>query len=123
MLFTTTKNRYLTRGRGQICGARSEPYFPWPTCKMHYDLTMSHSGFYGWVWDAQYDPHGTVHIWMGGVLDCEEAYDRVKSLVGDDVGTSLATLSFIHRKNMYRNGLFNCRDVEDGDNMRDGVRK
>lgn len=105
-----------------MCGARSEPYFPWPTCKMHYELTMSHSGFYGWVWDAQYDPHGTVHIWLGGVLDCEEAYARVKSLVGDDAGTQLATLSFIHRKNMYREDMFKCR-VQDVDGKEgEGVR-
>lgn len=106
-------DRYLTRGLGKLCGIETEPAFPWPTCKVHYELLARHSDFYGWVWDAQYDPHGPVHIWLGGVLDCEASYARVIDLVGKETGTDLAMLSFIHRKNLYREGLFKCKGSDE----------
>ena len=111
--------RYLTRGLGKVCGIGTESGFPWPTCKVHYELLARHSDFYGWVWDAQYDPHGPVHIWLGGVMDCEASYARIIDLVGIKTGTNLAMLSFIHRKNLYREGVFKCAGPgEDVDNAR-----
>lgn len=93
---------------GEMCGVRAEQMFPWPTCEDHYDLTTQHSDFYSWVWYSLYDPHGPVHVWLGGALDCEATYSRIKDLVGSDVATNLAYFSFIHRKNLYRSGLFSC---------------
>lgn len=54
-----------------MCGARVQSYYPWPTCEMHYNLNDRYDDFYSWVWASLYDPHGPVHVWIGGVLDCE----------------------------------------------------
>lgn len=96
-----------------MCGIKTESAFPWPTCKVHYDLLARHSDFYGWVWDAQYGPHGPVRIWLGGVMDCEASYARIIDLVGREIGTALAMLSFIHRKSLYREGVFECAEGVD----------
>lgn len=29
------------------------------------------TSYYGYTWISQFDPHGTVHIWIGGTLDCK----------------------------------------------------
>lgn len=57
----------------------------------------------------RYDPHGPVHIWIGGVLDCEETYAGiVEELVGKETAQDLAMLAFVHRKDMFRDGIFSC---------------
>ncbi|CAM9778398.1 unnamed protein product, partial [Sphacelaria rigidula] len=76
------KHRYLTRGMGSICGVRAEPKYSWPTCELHYDLTIDYTDFYSWVWTSLYSPHGPVHVWLGGVLDCSETYAKLTKLVG-----------------------------------------
>lgn len=93
---------------GQICGLRVEEEYPWPTCQTHYDLTTSYSDFYSWVWESLYDPHGPVHVWLGGVMDCKETYNKISSLVGKDISAELEFYSFVHRKNLFRAGLFEC---------------
>lgn len=77
-------------------------------CTSHYDLATGYSDFYSWVWQSLYDPHGPVHIWVGGVLDCEKTYERIEGLVGKMAASQLAEQSFIHRKNLYRDGIFKC---------------
>ncbi|CAM9856817.1 unnamed protein product [Pylaiella littoralis] len=99
---------YLTRGMGNTCGYESTDTYSWPTCETHYKLVTEFSDFYSFVWDSLYDPHGPVHIWIGGVLDCEETYSKIGDLVGEDAAESLAMLSFCHRKSMYRDGFFKC---------------
>lgn len=93
---------------GKMCGGRVDKAFPWPTCEMHYSMVADYSDFYSWVWHSLYDPHGPVHIWIGGVLDCEETYAHIASLVGPGIADQLAMYSFIHRKNLYRQGFFSC---------------
>lgn len=93
---------------GKMCGANIDESFPWPTCSMHYDMVTAYSDFYSWVWYSLYDPHGPVHIWIGGVLDCENTYEEIASLVGADIAEELALYSFIHRKNLFRDGIFSC---------------
>lgn len=93
---------------GSMCGVRVEEKYPWPNCASHYDLNTMYSDFYSWVWSSLYDPHGPVHVWLGGVLDCDETYAKLKDLVGPNIATNLAYFSFVHRKNLYRTGLFTC---------------
>lgn len=100
--------RYLTRGLGKMCDAAVDEWYPWPTCEMHYDLATGYSDFYSWVWYSLYDPHGPVHIWIGGVLDCEETFAAIAKLVGPSIAEDLALYSFIHRKNLFREGIFSC---------------
>lgn len=41
-------------------------------------------------------------------MDCEETYDRIEDLTGEAQAETLAMYSFVHRKNLYREGLFQC---------------
>ncbi|CBN79226.1 ortho-aminophenol oxidase [Ectocarpus siliculosus] len=99
---------YLTRGMGKMCDAKVDEWYPWPTCETHYDLATGYSDFYSWVWYSLYDPHGPVHIWIGGVLDCEKTFGAIAELVGPSIAEDLALYSFIHRKNLFRDGIFSC---------------
>lgn len=59
--------------------------------------------------DDRYDPHGAVHIWIGGVVDCEQTYSvDIEELVGESTARDLAMLAFVHRKDMFRAGIFSC---------------
>lgn len=82
--------------------------YPWPSCKVHHKLTTMYNTFYSWTWHSLYDPHGPVHVWLGGVMDCDATYARIKNLVGPEIAQDLATISFVHRKNAFRNGVFKC---------------
>lgn len=112
-------NRYLTRGLGDACGHRFEDAYPWPTCEAHYNLTMSYSDFYSWVWDGQYGAHGNAHIWLGGVVDCADEYAEIAGLVGEATAAKLAVLAFTHRKNMYRDGIWYCASEVSGSQRRE----
>lgn len=61
-----------------------------------------------------------VHIWIGGLLDCEETYVNMAKLVGTNIAHKLAMLSFINRKNLYRDGVFKCAStaVSDHESLR-----
>ena len=49
-----------------MCEADVSEEYPWPTCSMHYELATEYESFYDWIWDSMYDPHGPVHVWIGG---------------------------------------------------------
>eukprot|EP00903_Cladosiphon_okamuranus_P016180 g14931.t1 len=99
---------YLTRGMGNMCGIDTSDTYPWPSCQTHYNLATEYDSFYSYVWESLYDPHGPVHIWIGGVLDCERSYAQIGELVGEESAASLAMFSFVHRKNLYRENIFKC---------------
>lgn len=80
---------------------------------MHYELATEYSDFASWVWNSLYDPHGPVHVWLGGVLDCEETYREIGHLVGQEIAKDLAYISFYHRKNLFRDGIFKCEGNAD----------
>lgn len=112
---------------GNMCGIDTSATYPWPTCETHYELATEYSDFYSYVWESLYDPHGPVHIWIGGVLDCEDTYSKIRELVGEYNAGVLAMYSFVHRKNLYREGFFSCEgtaEVSDKpDEVRGGQRK
>lgn len=93
---------------GNMCGIDTSDTYPWPSCSSHYELATEYDSFYSYVWQSLYDPHGPVHIWIGGVLDCERSYERIGELVGEYAAGQLAMFSFVHRKNMYRENIFKC---------------
>lgn len=41
-------------------------------------------------------------------MDCEETYKEIAGLIGPDNAQDLAFMSFAHRKNLYRDGIFSC---------------
>ncbi|CAM9523606.1 unnamed protein product [Laminaria digitata] len=106
---------YLSRGMGDICGSRVEEAYPWPNCRSHYDLTNDYTDFYSWVWQSLYDPHGPVHVWLGGVMDCDETYLKIAGMLGMEAAAELSQYSFVHRKNLFRAGLFKCSGLADVD--------
>ena len=102
------KRRYLSRGLGQACQVGVDGYLDWPDCKIHYDLTTTNSDFYSWVWDSMGDAHGTIHLWLGGVMDCESMYNKIGSLVGPDIAATLAFLGVGHRRSLFCEGIWSC---------------
>lgn len=32
---------------------------------------MNYNSYYTYTWRSQYTPHGPVHIWIGGTMDCK----------------------------------------------------
>lgn len=64
------------------------------------------------MWESQYEPHGNVHIWLGGVNDCEDTYSRVEELLGTQATNVLQKFSFAHRKDLFRDGLWYCSEEE-----------
>lgn len=114
---------YLARGMGEFCGADMQTIFPWPTCESHYNLVTQYSDFYSWVWYSLYDPHGPVHVYAGGVLDCRDTYKKIGEIIGNQsVAEELAIYAFIHRKNLYRSGYFKCEGSVDTSEKPDKVR-
>ena len=107
---------------GKLCGVDVEESYPWPTCEMHYELATEYSDFYSWVWASLYDPHGPVHIWIGGVMDCKETYEKIARVVGKDKARMLASISFVHRKDMFRSGFFSCEGTAEVSEQADEVR-
>lgn len=101
-------SRYLTRGMGEMCGADIDVSYPWPSCSTHYALAMYQDEFYSWVWESLYDPHGPIHVWIGGVLDCGGTFSKIADLVGDVLAEKMALLAFVYRKNAFRSGYFKC---------------
>ncbi|CAM9834525.1 unnamed protein product [Ascophyllum nodosum] len=99
---------YLTRGMGDMCGTRVEDMYMWPNCNAHYDLITLYDDFYSYVWTSLYDPHGPVHVWLGGVVDCESTFDKIADLTNREVAREMSYYSFIYRKNMWRAGYFKC---------------
>lgn len=106
---------------GEICGVRVEEKYPWPNCQSHYDLNTAYTDFYSWVWESLYGPHGPVHVWLGGVMDCDETYDKIAALVGKEISAELAYFSFVHRKNLFRAGLFKCEALAEVEETPDQV--
>lgn len=107
---------------GNMCGIPTSNTYPWPSCETHYELATEYNDFYSYVWESLYDPHGPVHIWIGGVLDCEDAYKEIAKLTDDDTAGQLAMFSFVHRKNLYREGLFSCDGTATVDQKPEDVR-
>lgn len=72
-------------------------------------LVTGYTDFYSWVWESLYAPHGPVHTWIGGVLNCEDTVSSVSDLVGQDNADSLALYAFDQRKNFWRDEYFECQ--------------
>lgn len=94
-----------------MCGVRIQSIFSWPTCAGHHALATStlYDSFYNWVWKSSYEPHGPVHTWLGGMVDCEETLEELEELIGQETATILLSFSFIHRKVLYRNKMWMCQ--------------
>eukprot|EP00752_Nemacystus_decipiens_P008279 g7402.t1 len=99
---------YLTRGLGKLCDGYVTDSYHWPTCELHHWLVTGYTDFYSWVWESMYAPHGPVHTWIGGVLNCEDTVGAVSALVGAENADALALYAFDQRKNFWRDEMFEC---------------
>lgn len=94
---------------GKLCDGFVTDSYLWPTCELHHWLVTGYTDFYSWVWESLYAPHGPVHTWIGGVLNCEDTVSSVSNLVGQDNADSLALYAFDQRKNFWRDEFFECQ--------------
>ncbi|CBJ25520.1 ortho-aminophenol oxidase [Ectocarpus siliculosus] len=106
--WTINSSPYLTRGLGKLCDGSVVDTYGWPSCEEHHNLVMDYDDFYSWVSKSMYSPHGPVHTWIGGVLNCEDTISSVSSLVGEKNANSLSLKTFDQRKNLWRDGFFEC---------------
>lgn len=93
---------------GGMCGTRVEEKYMWPNCNAHYDLITLYDDFYSYVWTSLYDPHGPVHVWLGGVVDCDKTFDKIADLTNREISREISYFSFVYRKNLWRAGYFKC---------------
>lgn len=82
--------------------------YPFPTCATHLSLVTDYPDFYSWVWESMYLPHGPVHTWIGGVLNCEDTIDRLSNLIGRENTDLLHLCQFGQRKALWQDGFFEC---------------
>ncbi|CAM9305494.1 unnamed protein product [Ectocarpus fasciculatus] len=106
---------YLTRGLGEMCGLDSTEFYSWPGCSSHYDLQDKFNSYYGYTWWSQYGPHGPVHVWVGGNVDCKKNLDKVMAIVGEEYRLTMSGYLFVKRKDMFRDAMFKCRGFADFD--------
>lgn len=118
----TSTNRYLTRGLGKMCDGRVNDVYAWPTCESHYEQLTDYTDFYSWVWKSMYKPHGTVHTWIGGILNCEETLGAVSALIGEENADALGLSAFDQRKNFWIDGFFECKGAANVGESTDEVR-
>eukprot|EP00904_Undaria_pinnatifida_P007010 jgi/Undpi1/3439/HiC_scaffold_16.g06812.m1 len=106
--WTTNNRAYMSRGLGETCEINAAEYLVWPDCRSHYDLTITNDDFYSWLWDGMSNSHGSLHLWLGGLMDCGPMYKDISNLVGNDIAKQLAFLSLGHRRSLYCNGVWTC---------------
>lgn len=82
--------------------------FPFPTCSTHLSLVTDYPDFLSWSWDSMYLPHGPVHSWIGGVVNCEDTVNRLTNLIGKENTDSLGLYEFDQRKGFWIDGYFEC---------------
>lgn len=113
----------MSRGLGEMCQISSDVHLPWPDCESHYELTTGNADFYSWVWNSMSTPHAPVHLWLGGVLDCDTMYNKIGDLVGPDVAEALAFLANGHRKGLFIANVWGCAGTAAVDEKPDEVRR
>ena len=80
--WNNNNNAYVERS-SSLCG---QTYTALPSCEVHYytlSKTYTWSDF-GWV--LPYEPHGPVHMFVGGTKECEAVGNQVESYLMDALG-------------------------------------
>lgn len=109
------------RGLGQYCDAKVVDDTPWPGCETHYSLVTDYPTWYGWVCESAHTPHGNVHIWIGGMLNCDKTIGNLSNLVGKE-NADLLKEKAMNRKGYWREELYQCEGVADADMPLEEVR-
>mmetsp|Transcript_30141 Transcript_30141/g.38713 ORF Transcript_30141/g.38713 Transcript_30141/m.38713 type:complete len:635 (+) Transcript_30141:70-1974(+) len=97
-----------------MCGVESADWYPVPDCSSFQSLYQKDSlqefGKY-----VSYDPHGPVHIILGGALHCTESYHRLYDVFGADADDQVGyfqAFAYAAHKNLYRWDIIQCGDEE-----------
>ncbi|KAH8060926.1 symporter [Aureococcus anophagefferens] len=85
---TDSANTTINAGRWAYIEVEIGTYTALPSCEVHYytlSKTYTWSDF-GWV--LPYEPHGPVHMFVGGTKECDTIGDKVESYLDYQIGLS-----------------------------------
>ena len=116
-----SNDRYITRGLGKYCDELITGTYPWPSCATHLKQVVDYHDWYSWVCDSQHSPHGYVHVWIGGMLNCDDTINTLTDLVGKDNADAIKK-SAMNRKSYWQKGMFECKGSADADTTVEEVR-
>lgn len=102
-------SKYVTRYH-KTCSipftAYNDTDLSWPSCADHFRMTNTNefNGWYQWVWEVAYKPHGPVHSWVGGVGGACGEWDKLadKGLLNDHEVAVLKMRAFLLLKAGWR---------------------
>jgi len=77
-------------------------------------MVTDYHDWYSWVCDCQHAPHGYVHVWIGGMLNCDDTLSTLTDLVGRENAESIK-ISAMNRKNYWQMGMFECKGSANAD--------
>lgn len=78
---------YVTRSK-TLCGTA---FTSTPTCGDHFDVVNGTATWYDFGWALPYAPHGSVHQYVGGTLECNETNNDLLSWLTRTVDESIYT--------------------------------
>lgn len=115
--------RYISRGAGTDCQTSVDAWVTWPTCQIHYELVTSNDDYNSWAWDSLASPHGAIHFWLGGFIDCDTMYNSIGDVVGAEIASALSFLANSHRKKLFDEKVWSCKGTASVDETPTEVRK
>eukprot|EP00638_Chattonella_subsalsa_P009251 CAMPEP_0117750630 /NCGR_PEP_ID=MMETSP0947-20121206/10488_1 /TAXON_ID=44440 /ORGANISM="Chattonella subsalsa, Strain CCMP2191" /LENGTH=616 /DNA_ID=CAMNT_0005568845 /DNA_START=104 /DNA_END=1951 /DNA_ORIENTATION=+ len=95
-----------------MCGVDPSDLFPVSKCDKFQTLLM-YDTLVDWGKAVSYDPHGPVHILLGGAVGCKDAYERLNELFDEDTVHDLTQFAFGLHKNLFRWDLIVCEEGKD----------
>ena len=100
--WNVNKSPYLTRAHS-FCGETFSLDL-WPSCVSHYNMTFdpAYDTWYDYVWTAGYAPHGPVHYFIGGYVNCGDLGTTFDGLLDDVAVNSLSLMLIGIPKNFWR---------------------
>eukprot|EP00638_Chattonella_subsalsa_P009523 CAMPEP_0117752828 /NCGR_PEP_ID=MMETSP0947-20121206/11857_1 /TAXON_ID=44440 /ORGANISM="Chattonella subsalsa, Strain CCMP2191" /LENGTH=591 /DNA_ID=CAMNT_0005571583 /DNA_START=328 /DNA_END=2103 /DNA_ORIENTATION=+ len=109
--WSSNSDPYLLRS-STMCGLSLTDYLQVSDCSSFQRL-MTTSTLEQFAKFVSYDPHGPVHILLGGTLNCEESYARLHELFDEDQANDFTSFAFGFHKNLYRWGILTCEEGQE----------
>ena len=75
-----------------------------PACSDHFAVLNGSRAWSEFGWAISYDPHGSVHTYLGGTVDCNSTYDEVMAISGIKAHADRAQRVYL--SNMLRSYVF-----------------
>jgi len=90
-----------------MCGIISSKHYRVADCQSFYALYHK-STLEDYAEYVSYNPHGPIHMFIGGSINCEDAYNKLYAHFPPDVAKNLTAQAFDFHKNLYRWGILDC---------------